>query len=869
MNSFNLQRTNLELAKVANEIKKVREELKSLSKEGEVLDKIFLNGSKGLTESMEKSITNIYNVESSLKNLGKVLEITFSSSTISNIKIPILDIIGAMKDSTSAAFTWASDLSGQISKVTDAYKEIVDSSYTTIESIEDIDSKTSDSFSKTTNSISSITEIAGTISPAIEIASSAVSAILGIAEIGYKTFNAKSIEYRQKTQKELSELSREIESHQQAWENTKQETRFNIFESEGEIDGIKILWEELQKLVDINGKVKKGNTERVNFIIGQLNSALGTQLSLENDLVKNYQEESNNIDTLIEKKRAELLLSAYEEEYNEAIRTRNKLQEEQITLSQKMYEQQAIVDSTTSSAIEKANARNALDEYGKQYQEAASVISSANRTIARVEKASEEATLGHYDKVKDILEGYELTYTAAGNATKEQLAQQSAYATNMYIQMAKRMKEGDASVTAEMLVQINDFAVLARKEYEKAGGAANEGFIIGFDQEGNPIIKTAEELGMLDSEFGEIADKYGSQFAIGTSESANRTFEDNPIAGPCIENFGAEKATSDLYGQTQSFFEEVPFTGAKIDDIDYQGSVLSSVEGASTMLGENPLTMHTGSVTYGEAVSGAVTNANTYFGTNKLTMQTGNVSFFGAVANALFGANSQMAGSPLYGMNVGMVSYALPVSSALIGANTMLSISPLSSMWVNKISYASPLSTMLTDIKNYLRWNPLQIFGKFAGWAPGGSVYYAANGGMIESPQITVVGEAGPESIIPLSKSRRSRALELYTQTSEALGVDEQIARAAVMSSVSGSRAAMAFLAAEAVTPEESRVEINYRKLAQELYGALSASPIEVRPSFTVTGGDVYLDTVKAGKALAPHIDAELGKINHRRERGL
>lgn len=145
---------------------------------------------------------------------------------------------------------------------------------------------------------------------------------------------------------------------------------------------------------------------------------------------------------------------------------------------------------------------------------------------------------------------------------------------------------------------------------------------------------------------------------------------------------------------------------------------------------------------------------------------------------------------------------------------------------------------------------------------------FRASGGIVESPEIALIGEAGPESIIPLSRSRRSRALELYTQTSEALGVDEQITRAAVMSSVSGSRAAMAFLAAESVTPE-SRVEINYKKLAQELYGALSASPIEVKPSFTVTGGDVYLDTMKAGKALAPHIDAELGKINHRRERGL
>ena len=149
-----------------------------------------------------------------------------------------------------------------------------------------------------------------------------------------------------------------------------------------------------------------------------------------------------------------------------------------------------------------------------------------------------------------------------------------------------------------------------------------------------------------------------------------------------------------------------------------------------------------------------------------------------------------------------------------------------------------------------------------------GSLNARATGGIVESPEIALIGEAGPESIIPLSSSKRTRALELYTQTSEALGVDEQITRAAVMSSVSGSRAAMAFLAAGPV-PSENRVEINYKKLAQELYGALSASPIQVKPSFTVTGGDIYLDTTKAGKALAPHIDAELGRINHRRERGI
>ncbi|WP_246483159.1 peptidoglycan DD-metalloendopeptidase family protein [Alkalicoccobacillus gibsonii] len=46
-----------------------------------------------------------------------------------------------------------------------------------------------------------------------------------------------------------------------------------------------------------------------------------------------------------------------------------------------------------------------------------------------------------------------------------------------------------------------------------------------------------------------------------------------------------------------------------------------------------------------------------------------------------------------------------------------------------------------------------------------------ANGGFINRPHVGLVGEAGPEAIIPLSANRRSRALDLYEQTGSALGV--------------------------------------------------------------------------------------------------
>ena len=46
-----------------------------------------------------------------------------------------------------------------------------------------------------------------------------------------------------------------------------------------------------------------------------------------------------------------------------------------------------------------------------------------------------------------------------------------------------------------------------------------------------------------------------------------------------------------------------------------------------------------------------------------------------------------------------------------------------------------------------------------------------ANGGFVNGPQYTLVGEAGPEVVIPLSASRRDRAAELYQQAGEILGM--------------------------------------------------------------------------------------------------
>lgn len=76
--------------------------------------------------------------------------------------------------------------------------------------------------------------------------------------------------------------------------------------------------------------------------------------------------------------------------------------------------------------------------------------------------------------------------------------------------------------------------------------------------------------------------------------------------------------------------------------------------------------------------------------------------------------------------------------------------------------------------------------GFFSGAFSSFSATPYANGGMINRPHLGLVGEAGPEAIIPLSAGRRKRALELYTKTGRALGIQPYANGGIPRSTVSG-----------------------------------------------------------------------------------
>ena len=151
----------------------------------------------------------------------------------------------------------------------------------------------------------------------------------------------------------------------------------------------------------------------------------------------------------------------------------------------------------------------------------------------------------------------------------------------------------------------------------------------------------------------------------------------------------------------------------------------------------------------------------------------------------------------------------------------------------------------LDTVRSWLTSNPLSI--AISGWFSGitggrrGNGGLNADGGIVDQPSIA--GEAGAEMIIPLSTSKRTRALNLLSQTESILRTN---------SSTFNSYSVQTATAPFAVTDASAGGGLNYRRLAMELADVLRSAPITPQVQVEMRDGDVYIDKEKAGQKLAP-----------------
>ena len=156
------------------------------------------------------------------------------------------------------------------------------------------------------------------------------------------------------TDKHLKDSKKILEENTASWDELTQAQQENVNNGMAEMTHYQALADELNDIVDANGKVKDGYEERANFIITTLREALGVEISMQDGVIKGYSNIQQSIQDTIAAKKAKIQLDAQEALYTEALQKQGEVI---ATINQLENDRrQAIADSETAFA----NYTNAL-----------------------------------------------------------------------------------------------------------------------------------------------------------------------------------------------------------------------------------------------------------------------------------------------------------------------------------------------------------------------------------------------------------------------------------------------------------------------------------------------------------------------------
>ena len=355
------------------------------------------------------------------------------------------------------------------------------------------------------------------------------------------------------------ELANAIDERADSLESSKVAREENAAGIQQEFLYYEKLSAELQENVDKNGKIKEGYEDRAEVIAGILSSALGEEITITDGVIDNYKELSNSIDDVIQKKKAEATLSAYDSSYQDAIKGQadafNELAKAKETLAKK---------NQTASETEKAHAdalealndairtgkpqdaiirlaeaehetKLAAEEAAKSQKKAADSVEEAeqtwidyNSTIKNYEGLSEAIVSGDNAKIEDAMEKLTTSFITAENGTRESLERQVTNYQEQADQLKAAIENNTPGVTQEMLDQANSMVEAAKAELAKlppeaqalgmqSGASAATGVASkkGEMETAARGVKAAEILGLQSGNTSTVGAKDGSNFVGG------------------------------------------------------------------------------------------------------------------------------------------------------------------------------------------------------------------------------------------------------------------------------------------------------------------------------------------------------------------
>lgn len=264
-----------------------------------------------------------------------------------------------------------------------------------------------------------------------------------------------------------------------------------------QLDNLKLLNDELQGIVDANGKVKEGEENRAAFITSQLSDALGIEISMTDGVIQNYQELQEKIQATIQQKRIDAVMTAQQAKYEEAVanqmqiaadasealtakkKAENEVKKESAKLSKLEADYaEAVVDGNKAQVkiigdkIERQKenlktAEDAVEKESEAYRENTELLKQYSADIDLYTSLAEAAASGNAEAIENAIVQITSGVQTVSNATNEELEKQVVKISETERLIREEVEKGTPGFTAAMLSQAQSATASALEEYAK------------------------------------------------------------------------------------------------------------------------------------------------------------------------------------------------------------------------------------------------------------------------------------------------------------------------------------------------------------------------------------------------------------------
>lgn len=343
----------------------------------------------------------------------------------------------------------------------------------------------------------------------------------------------------------------------ESWQKTKEARDESFSGIESEFGHYDQLWQELQGIVDQNGKIQEGYEERAGFITSTLSEALGIEIQVVDGVIQKYGELNDSIEEVILTKKAEAYLSADEDAYTEAIKNQDEALQNYLTTRQEYTDATKTWEDACDKATEAEEEFNRVADLGGAIaQEAEQKLSDANRerdvaaekmdslkesyqgakdtyeeyasTIANYEGLSAAIISGDAASISESLNMLQNDFLRAETSNRESLVRQVYDMQLNYENLKTAVENGAPGVTQEMvdtaaqmvdlsIAELDKFDDLAAQKGKEGADAYTGGVASGKDdaaQSGHDLVRSTYDS-IMSTDFTSTGVKKSLEIKVG------------------------------------------------------------------------------------------------------------------------------------------------------------------------------------------------------------------------------------------------------------------------------------------------------------------------------------------------------------------